>query len=674
MKHPARKWLLGAVAGSMLLVGITLLAQSEAVENFYAQKIMLENTIRHRVSDAIFKITDNDRFVVDVKVFMDVQPGQTYQTEYEPEEPATAKPRTESTRSKVPTSQRISPTSSTNTPAAATNQPRQSATQSAAGTPPQSTAKPQKSQITNLDEILPGIPGVQRPKANLFDDVTQLPAPTNDDQPATVPMDTPAADSGMTAVVQDSSEKETETISENVTVTTPSDQAVAEELIPYEEDNNEVEKPRIRRHTVATSAVPVVKVKQVDITIILEDQVDPTTVENIRQVAMVASHFDRSRGDVLNIMTAAFKDDKTQSADAEQVLLKSIAERMVLIEKQQKEKAEADKAKVADEKAKQLIADQERLQKERDEIVKARQLEDERQKQRDLELKQQRAEEQRIMSLREEEMRKSQEAEQQRMAEERERLFALQRQQAHAQLKADSMRIALLESQLGDLKNQINAADVEEEHKLQLELEQRRKEQERSKLVEEQAQLSEKLQSLQEKPLTPEPLSAATDARNLYFILGGAALLILLLGLVFAAMNRRQPMPVYPDYPPAGKWSSDDERIDKAAEKAALQAETRLKDLLKAQRVEASYAAPEPERMTDEALSGGGQQSPAYRRPMVRTEDVARSEMDDVRKSVVSLAIGRPQSASRIINSWLQDSGGSATETASTSEADREQE
>lgn len=673
MKHPARKWLFGAVAGSMLLVGITLLAQSEAVENFYAQKIMLENTIRHRVSDAIFKITDNDRFVVDVKVFMDVQPGQTYETEYEPEKPANSKRRTKAAKTNAPANQQITPKSS-NSPIATTQSQQLSTPGSSPTNAVSSNPVPQKqSQITNLDEILPGIPGVQKPKPNLFfDDVTQPQAQVNN-QPVPATPETPAADSGMTAVAQDSS-IDTETISEDITVTTPSDRTVAEEMIPYGNDNVEVEAeaPRIRRHTVASSSVPVVKVKQVDITIILEDQVDPTTVENIRQVAMVASHFDRSRGDVLNIMTAAFKDDKTQSADAEQVLLKSIAERMVLIEKQQKEKAEAEKAKADDEKAKQLVADQQRLQKERDEIVKARQQEEERQKQRDLELKQQREEEQRKMALREEEMRKSQEAEQQRMAEERERLFALQRQQAQSQLKADSMRIALLENQLGDLKNQINANDVEEEHKLQLELEQRRKEQERSKLVQEQEQLSQKLQELQKKPLEAEPLSATTDARNLYFILGGAALLILLLGLVFAAMNRRQPMPVYPDYPPAGKWSSDDERIDKAAEKAALQAETRLKDLLKAQRVEASYtSAPTPEKMTDETLSGGAQ--PVYRRPMVRTEDAARSEMDDVRKSVVSLAIGRPQSASRIINSWLQGSGGSATETASTNEADREE-
>lgn len=656
MKHPARKWLFGVIAGSML-VGMTLLAQSDAAENFYAQKIMLENTIRHRISDAIFKITDNDRFVVDVKVFMDVQPGQSFQTEYVPEPPADGRRRS-ATQSAVPRpSPRATTPTDNNGSASTATQP---GTNQDTGTP-SPTTQPAPAE-NRLDEILPGIPGVQRPRSDLFS-----PAETPLPQPMAV--DTQAAEQeDMAVTAEDSTTEITETAEP-----LPEESAVAEETIPYEETAPEATTPpRIRRHTVATTSVPRVSVDHVEITVILEDQVSPSVVENIRQVAMVAAHFDRSRGDVMNIMTASFKDDQKQKTDAEQVLLKSIAERMALIEQQQKAKAE-------DEKAKTLVAEQERLQKERDELARIRQQEEERLKQREAELKKQREDEQQRIAQREEELRRERQAEQERLAAERERLFAQQRQQAQAQLKADSLRIALLEGQLQDLQVQLKSNDMEEERKLQLELEQRKKEQERTKLVEEQEALNKKLLAMQQETLEAPPAAASVDNTNLYLILGGAALLILLLGLVFAAMNRRPQAPVYPDYPPAGKWSSDDERIDKAAEKAALQAEKRLKDLLQTQRDlsgEPESKTPEPERMTEESLTSaatGAAPQTTYRRQPVRSEDAARSDMDDVRKSVVSLAIGRPQSASRIISNWLEDSGGSATETATTSEAGSEE-
>ena len=50
-------------------------------------------------------------------------------------------------------------------------------------------------------------------------------------------------------------------------------------------------------------------------------------IENIRQVVMVASRFDRTRGDVLSIMTASFKERRDEKS-AEQVLLKNIADKL----------------------------------------------------------------------------------------------------------------------------------------------------------------------------------------------------------------------------------------------------------------------------------------------------------------------------------------------------------
>jgi flagellar biosynthesis/type III secretory pathway M-ring protein FliF/YscJ len=56
--------------------------------------------------------------------------------------------------------------------------------------------------------------------------------------------------------------------------------------------------------------VPILR--KLDISVILQEGVHPNLVESVRQVAMVAAHFDRKRGDVLSIMTTAFKLDESR--------------------------------------------------------------------------------------------------------------------------------------------------------------------------------------------------------------------------------------------------------------------------------------------------------------------------------------------------------------------------
>ena len=49
-------------------------------------------------------------------------------------------------------------------------------------------------------------------------------------------------------------------------------------------------------------------IRSMTINIILEDGVSPQIIENVRQVTLIASRFDRDRGDELSITTASFKD------------------------------------------------------------------------------------------------------------------------------------------------------------------------------------------------------------------------------------------------------------------------------------------------------------------------------------------------------------------------------
>jgi flagellar biosynthesis/type III secretory pathway M-ring protein FliF/YscJ len=72
----------------------------------------------------------------------------------------------------------------------------------------------------------------------------------------------------------------------------------------------DIEPERLKSRSVARSVPLIPKVRKLDISIILKEGIDPDLVESIRQVAMVASHFDRSRGDMLSIMTTTFSEDQ----------------------------------------------------------------------------------------------------------------------------------------------------------------------------------------------------------------------------------------------------------------------------------------------------------------------------------------------------------------------------
>ena len=89
-----------------------------------------------------------------------------------------------------------------------------------------------------------------------------------------------------------------------------------------------------------SSGIRVPVVKSQEIKIILEDGISPEVIENVREVASVAAHYDRSRGDVLSIMTSEF-NRKTKKKSNEDVILKNIAEKLSNLEERQ-QRAELD--------------------------------------------------------------------------------------------------------------------------------------------------------------------------------------------------------------------------------------------------------------------------------------------------------------------------------------------
>jgi len=217
-----------------------------------------------------------------------------------------------------------------------------------------------------------------------------------------------------------------------------------------------------------------------ELTVILEDPISPKIIENIRTVTMVASHFNRERGDKLQVMTADFQGTTNDKPDTEQLLLKSIAEKMSAIEARQKEDTENQRIKDLEAQQERMKQDQVNKAAQDAEMARLRDRELEKQRVHEAELAQIRQDEAERIRQREQELSDLRQQEQERLADERRQLFEAQQEQARERLRQDSLRLALLTEQLDDLKSQLSAVALEEAHRLKLELEQKRREAEKT--------------------------------------------------------------------------------------------------------------------------------------------------------------------------------------------------
>lgn len=127
-------------------------------------------------------------------------------------------------------------------------------------------------------------------------------------------------------------------------------------------------KNKVLSRTVTNKQPSTAHIKKLDISIILQEGAAPELIENIRQVVMVASRFNRARGDALSIMTATFKERRDEKT-AEQILLKNIAEKLESLEQQQskeqqvnwKDELENYKSQEADRREKDKMYFQQQL-------------------------------------------------------------------------------------------------------------------------------------------------------------------------------------------------------------------------------------------------------------------------------------------------------------------------
>jgi len=343
--------------------------------------------------------------------------------------------------------------------------------------------------------------------------------------------------------------------------------AASNESAPMESPS----KPNIVSRTQTETRPAMASVRNMEISIIIQEGAAPELIENIRQVVMVASRFNRPRGDVLSIMTASFKERRDQKT-AEQVLLKNIAEKLESLESQRERLGEVDwKQELENYK------DSEAERRQEDRLYFQSKL-----------------------------------AEFETAA--RDQSYDQERQ---AMLSQDSVRLQALNEEIQNLKAFLGTADLTDSAATEVQSSVQQKLQEKESL---DSQIAEKLAMLDQvqSDLDNQPRSSSNTGMVIFVSLLSALVFILVVVLVFILMNKpKQQMPVPPwmMYPPRPKKKDDSN--NREVPKPAV-------------------APPMPE-------------------PQQSIEDISvlQSEVNDMKQAVVSMSVGQPQAATKIVKDWI---------------------
>ncbi|MEA1882641.1 MAG: flagellar M-ring protein FliF C-terminal domain-containing protein [Candidatus Marinimicrobia bacterium] len=357
-----------------------------------------------------------------------------------------------------------------------------------------------------------------------------------------------------------------ETPAENTETSPPSESSLMESSTP---------KARVLSRTQTEKRPAVASVRNMEISIIIQEGAAPELIENIRQVVMVASRFNRPRGDVLSIMTASFKERRDEKT-AEQVLLKNIAEKLESLESQRERLGEVDW---------------------KQELENYKESEVERRQEDKLYFQSKLAEFEAVA---------------------RDRSYDQEKQ---AVLRQDSVRLQALNEEIQNLKSFLGTADLTDSAATEAQSSVQKKLLEKASL---DSQIAEKLAMLDEVQgeLDNQTRRGGGNTGMIVFIsILGALVIVLAIVLIFVLMNKpKQQMPPPPPwmmYPPRPKKKDSGNGSEPAKQKAA------------------PITPPAPEPPTAEDIG------------------VLQSEVNDMKQAVVSMSVGQPQAATKIVKDWI---------------------
>jgi len=327
-----------------------------------------------------------------------------------------------------------------------------------------------------------------------------------------------------------------------------------------------------RSRTVTSRRPSTAYIKKLDISIILQEGAAPELIENIRQVVMVASRFNRARGDALSIMTATFKERRDEKT-AEQILLKNIAEKLESLEQQQSGdgfvnwKEELDNYK-----------EQEEERREQDKSYFQQQL----------------------TSLE---------------SAARDRAYQSEKRDI---LRRDSLKLQALNNEITSLKSMMSSEEISGDEATQAKNAMGEKVSEKEALDTQIAEKLAMLDAVQSDLDRSMNRGGGSSTMMIVFVsLLGALVVVLVVVLVIMIMGNRQKQQLPPPwmYPPRQRKKKSENQ---------------------------PMTSPQPAPIAQATAS-------------VVDPSVLQSEISDMRQAVVSMSVSQPNTATRIVNEWMED-------------------
>ena len=405
------------------------------------------------------------------------------------------------------------------------------------------------------------------------------------------------------------------------------------------------------------------EVKKMYISLILQEGAAPELIENIRQLTMAAAKFDRNRGDKLTIMTASFRERRDQRS-AEQIMLKNIAEKIELLEQKREIEENTQDATWKDELTR--YREEEAARREDDRKFFEGQISQLEQQAKDRAY----AQEKKDMLLRDSLKLKKLNDEivalksMLKSAEKRDSLKTVSKQE-----RIDSLRYVSLSTELDELAKSLQTAvvskskdeEVKAKRKIQAEMAEREKQKEERE--QEIADKIRELDSVQEE-LDKLHQDMEKESGNTFIILIvlGALVFILIAALIFVLLrnnSRQAPVPPWM-MPPPPRRPRRKRREAPSKDKESKQNSKTEEPASKSQSEEpvVTPPAPQPEQSADQEVTEADKEESQPESSLPPSSDndpdVVRSEINDIRKSVVSMSVGQPDRTTTIVKEWLE--------------------
>ena len=576
---------------AVFLLSALLIGQGSG---YLAQKLMVENNIRERIKDALSKIIDSNKYVINVDIDLDISD--------EVEEQITV------------LSEKNSNQSTTDMPEEKT------IVEESLSSIQQSIESEEESSQSGYSVGLP-IPGFEMD----FTNSNKASKKAEEPKPPVMSVET---------------KKPIEVTDES-------------------SSSNEPRVDKILSRTRPSRA----EVKKMYISLILQEGAAPELIENIRQLTMAAAKFDRNRGDKLTIMTASFRERRDQRS-AEQIMLKNIAEKIELLEQKREIEENTQDATWKDELTR--YREEEAARREDDRKFFEGQISQLEQQAKDRAY----AQEKKDMLLRDSLKLKKLNDEivalksMLKSAEKRDSLKTVSKQE-----RIDSLRYVSLSTELDELAKSLQTAvvskskdeEVKAKRKIQAEMAEREKQKEERE--QEIADKIRELDSVQEE-LDKLHQDMEKESGNTFIILIvlGALVFILIAALIFVLLrnnSRQAPVPPWM-MPPPPRRPRRKRREAPSKDKESKQNSKTEEPASKSQSEEpvVTPPAPQPEQSADQEVTGADKEESQPESSLPPSSDndpdVVRSEINDIRKSVVSMSVGQPDRTTTIVKEWLE--------------------